>query len=156
MNTSEPTIEIVSQDALGIKEIPPNSSSLPKHVEGKARKTRPNAFAPGVESTKTKASVNYLRLLGGTQLKDGRFRKCMVKTERLTIYHCDVAAYTKITVHNHVEEEFGYICRGAMSLDLDGESHVLYEGDSYFIPSDMPYALTALYISRVVKVLSKS
>ncbi len=40
-----------------------------------------------------------------------------------------------------------------MQLDLNGEEYFLYEGDSYFVPSNVPHALTAISASAVLKIL---
>ena len=56
-------------------------------------------------------------------------------------------------MHHHSEEQFGYICDGALELNIDGDKHVLYEGDSYFIPSQIPHALTAIYDAKVLRAL---
>ena len=95
----------------------------------------------------------YLRLLRGSEVADGRFRTCLVETERLKIYRSELVAYTKIGLDDHPEEQFGYICQGAMALEMNGENHLLYEGDSYFVPAHVPHTLTALYDSTLLKVM---
>ena len=77
----------------------------------------------------------------------------MVETPRFKIYHWEMLAYTKIPMHQHPEEQFGYVHDGALLLEFEGESHTLYEGDSYFIPSNMPHALTALYNTNSIRIL---
>jgi mannose-6-phosphate isomerase-like protein (cupin superfamily) len=154
MNTSETTIEIVTPDALGLDKTPHNPSPRPKHVEVKSKEKEWDGPTTLAASSKGEATVTYLQLLGGTAL-EGRIRKSMVETEHLRIYHCDLPAYTRISRTLCLESEFAYVCRGAMSLDLDGERHVLYEGDSCFIPLNVPHVLTALYNSQIVTVLSK-
>jgi mannose-6-phosphate isomerase-like protein (cupin superfamily) len=153
MHTSESTIDILTPDALGLDKTPHNTSSRPKHVEVKSKEKKSDGPTSPAASIKGEATVTYLQLLVGTAL-DGRIRKSMVETERLRIYHCDLPAYIKISRTLSLEAEFAYVCRGAISLDLDGEQHVLYEGDSCFIPPDVPHVLTALYNSQVITVLS--
>jgi hypothetical protein len=155
MNTSESAIDIVTPGALGLDKIPPNTRSSPKHVEVKSTEIKSDSSTSLAAPIKGDANVNYLQLLVGTTLNDGRIRKSMVETERLRIYHSDVLAYTRISRTLCLEAEFACVCRGAMTLDLAGENHVLYEGDSYFIPPNVPHILTAIYNSQVITVFSK-
>jgi quercetin dioxygenase-like cupin family protein len=41
---------------------------------------------------------------------------------------------------HHQGEDFVYIMHGSIELSIDGQIHILEEGDSFFFPSDLPHA----------------
>jgi uncharacterized RmlC-like cupin family protein len=41
---------------------------------------------------------------------------------------------------HHQGEDFGYVLQGSIELSIDGQIHVLEEGDSFCFPSDLPHA----------------
>jgi quercetin dioxygenase-like cupin family protein len=153
---THPSITDLSREPLSdisLDAIPPNPSSVPKHVVGKSTaNTRPDSASQTISVT-LKASVAHLGEVAEDDQEKGLLRKCMAETERLTVYHCNIFAYTQIPLHHHSEEQFGFICRGAIALDLNDERFILYEGDSYYIPSGVPHSYTALYDSKILKIM---
>lgn len=45
--------------------------------------------------------------------------------------------------HHHDGEEFGFIVQGCMVIEIDGETHVLNEGDSVYFRSSAPHQWTS-------------
>lgn len=156
MNTSESTIDKVSPESLDLDKIADNTGAHPKHVEVISKEQKANGPTSPAAAIKGEPSVTYLQLLEGTALDDGhRIRRSMVDTERLKIYHSEILEYTRISRTLATEAEFAYVCRGAITLEANGEAHVLYEGDSYFVPPNVPHVLTAIYNSQVMTVFAK-
>ena len=53
---------------------------------------------------------------------------------------------------NHDGEEMGYILEGELELEVDGKSHVLRQGDSFYFVSDRPHGYRNV-TGKVAKIL---
>jgi len=53
-------------------------------------------------------------------------------------------------VHAHPHEQFGYISRGRFELEEGGVKTVVGEGDTYYIPPNIPHGAVALEAGIIV------
>lgn len=49
-----------------------------------------------------------------------------------------------LPVHAHVHEQITYIAKGSFEFTLGEETKVVKQGDSIYIPGNMPHSVTAL------------
>ncbi|AOT71259.1 cupin domain-containing protein [Geosporobacter ferrireducens] len=52
--------------------------------------------------------------------------------------------------HTHVHEQISYIAKGSFQFTLGEETKVVKQGDSIYIPSNIPHCVTALEDAVVV------
>ena len=57
-------------------------------------------------------------------------------------------------IHTHPHEQVSYILKGSFELNLDGEKTVLKEGDTFYVPPELPHGVTALEEAEILDVFS--
>ncbi len=57
-------------------------------------------------------------------------------------------------VHDHAEEQFGYILKGSIEVTIGEEKAILNSGDSYFIPGGVPHQFRLMEDSVAIDVFS--
>jgi quercetin dioxygenase-like cupin family protein len=66
----------------------------------------------------------------------------LVAGARLSMQHFHVEAGASIPAHSHDHEQAGYVARGTLTFDVDGETHVVGAGESYVLPGGEPHAVS--------------
>ena len=66
-----------------------------------------------------------------------------VHGEQLTVAAVDLEPNVHVPEHRHVNEQVGFVTRGAVTMTVGGESRELGVGETYVIPSDIPHAAVA-------------
>lgn len=57
--------------------------------------------------------------------------------------------------HNHPQEQFGYVIRGALEITIDdGDKYMVEEGDSYVIPSNAYHKFKAVGEPEAIDVFT--
>ena len=74
--------------------------------------------------------------------------------ERMNVLHWNMADGSVIPLHDHPQEQFGYVIRGGFEMTIDGEVATLREGDAYFIPPNAPHTFTALGATEAIDVFN--
>lgn len=59
-----------------------------------------------------------------------------------------------VPVHQHPQEQTGYLVSGRLEFDIEGERFVAEPGDSWCLPSNQPHGATALDDCVVIEVFS--
>jgi len=52
----------------------------------------------------------------------------------------DIAPNADVPTHTHENEQAGRVLSGSFKLIIDGQEHILKEGDHYLIPSNVPHS----------------
>ena len=73
---------------------------------------------------------------------------------RLNALHWRTPAGTVSPIHDHPEEQFGYILEGSFEVTIGSETRLLKVGDCYFIPGGVPHQFRMLEDSVVVDIFS--
>jgi len=68
--------------------------------------------------------------------------------------HWQTPKGTVSPVHDHVEEQFGYILKGSIEVTIGEEKAILNAGDSYFIPGGVPHQFRLMEDSVALDVFS--
>ncbi len=74
--------------------------------------------------------------------------------KRLNVLHWDMADKSIVPLHQHPEEQFGYVIKGGFEMIIGEETAVLKAGDSYFIPSNIPHKFIAKGETEAIDVFS--
>lgn len=74
--------------------------------------------------------------------------------ESLTVLHWDMADKSTVPVHQHPEEQFGYVIKGGFEMVIGDETAILKEGDSYFILPNVPHKFIAIGDTEAIDVFS--
>jgi quercetin dioxygenase-like cupin family protein len=56
--------------------------------------------------------------------------------------------------HRHIHEQVSYIAAGGFEFTIEGEMHVVRQGDSVYIPSDAEHGCRALEDSVIVDIFT--
>ncbi len=56
--------------------------------------------------------------------------------------------------HTHPHEQVSYLAKGKMEFTLNGETRIVEEGDSIYIPSNAPHGTVALTDAVIVDIFS--
>ena len=67
----------------------------------------------------------------------------VVNGDRMTLAAVDLAPNVKVPEHHHENEQLGFVLRGTLVFNIDGDSRELRAGDTYAIPSHVPHNVVA-------------
>lgn len=68
--------------------------------------------------------------------------------------HWQTPKGTTSPVHDHPEEQFGYILKGSFEVTIGDKKELLKAGDCYFIPGGMPHQFHMIEDSVAIDVFS--
>jgi quercetin dioxygenase-like cupin family protein len=91
---------------------------------------------------------NYHEIVAGVKLKT------LVHGERTHFTEVRFVKGALIPMHQHPQEQTGYMVRGALCFTVGGEVKVARPGDSWNIASNVPHAAEAIEESVVIEVFS--
>jgi quercetin dioxygenase-like cupin family protein len=63
-------------------------------------------------------------------------------------------AGARLPLHQHPQEQTGYLVRGRLALTIAGETRELGPGDSWCVPADAPHQALALEECLAIEVFS--
>ncbi|MDR1663866.1 MAG: cupin domain-containing protein [Clostridiales bacterium] len=74
--------------------------------------------------------------------------------KNMNVFHWNMADGSVVELHDHPEEQFGYVIRGGFEIRLNGQKTVIGEGDAYFIPPDAPHSFTAVGETEAIDIFT--
>ncbi len=89
-----------------------------------------------------------------TSVGDGVTRKILGTGGSLMMVEVTFKAGGVGSVHTHPHEQVSYIAKGSFEFTLNGESRVVSEGDSIYVPSDAPHGTVALTDAVIVDIFT--
>lgn len=72
----------------------------------------------------------------------------------LNAVHWNIPDGDVVPPHQHPQEQFGYVIKGALELTVDGQPLLVGEGDSYLIPSNALHGFRARGVTEAIDVFS--
>ena len=84
----------------------------------------------------------------------GVVRRTLNSGDRTTLIEVTLAEGAVVPGHTHPHEQIGYVAKGRVRFDIDGEERELQAGDSYLIPGGLPHVVMALEPSVCIDVFS--
>ena len=88
------------------------------------------------------------------ELGKGILFQYLGKGSHMNVFHWNMDAGSVVALHNHPEEQFGYVIKGGFEILLDGEVYVLNQGDAYFIPPDAMHSFIAIGDTEAIDVFA--
>jgi quercetin dioxygenase-like cupin family protein len=88
------------------------------------------------------------------EMVPGVWRRTLSWGERLMVCQVTLEEGTVVPAHRHPHEQITYVIEGALSMEVEGQTHVLRAGDSLLFPSDVEHGATALQRTLVVDTFS--
>ncbi len=84
----------------------------------------------------------------------GVVRRTLNSGDRTTLVEVTMAEGAAVPDHSHPHEQIGYVARGRVRFEIDGDQRELQAGDSYLVPADAPHSVTALDPSVCIDIFS--
>ena len=84
----------------------------------------------------------------------GVVRRTLNSGDRTTLIEVTLAGGAVVPSHTHPHEQVGYVARGRVRFEIDGEARELRAGDSYLVPGGASHEVTALEPSVCIDVFS--
>jgi quercetin dioxygenase-like cupin family protein len=72
----------------------------------------------------------------------------------MNVFHWNMANGSVVALHQHPEEQYGYVIRGGFEITINEEKYRINAGDAYFIPPDQKHAFTALGDTEAIDVFA--
>ena len=85
---------------------------------------------------------------------EGATRKVLAHSENLMIVEVTFEKDADGAPHSHPHEQASYVAEGEILFRLNGEEHRMKQGDSVYIPGDLPHCLRALTPAVVIDVFT--
>lgn len=74
--------------------------------------------------------------------------------DSMNALHWQTPKGTVSPMHDHIEEQFGYILKGSIEVTIGEKMALLNTGDSYFIPGGVPHQFKLIEDSVAIDVFS--
>lgn len=74
--------------------------------------------------------------------------------QRVNALHWNMADQSVVPLHQHPEEQFGYVIQGGFEIKLDDKIYQLHAGDAYFIPPNAWHSFVALGETEAIDVFN--
>jgi quercetin dioxygenase-like cupin family protein len=80
----------------------------------------------------------------------GLTRRTLAQGKSMMVCEFVFDAHVTIPIHSHPHEQVGYLVKGQVEMNIDGEKYELVKGDSYCAPSNVPHGAHTLKPSVIV------
>lgn len=95
-----------------------------------------------------KVSTGYTEKIPGLNLKT------LVHGEKTSFTEMILQKGTVVPMHNHIHEQTGYLVKGRLQFNIDGEEIIAEEGDCWNIASNVMHSAEALEETILIEVFS--
>ena len=92
--------------------------------------------------------------LDWTELGGGLRRKILGYDDHLMMVCVDFQKDAIGALHSHEHRQVTYIVKGVFEVTIGGEKKILREGDSFFVPPNIPHGVVALEEGRLIDVFT--
>jgi len=100
------------------------------------------------ENVKNKGDVQPIKFLKGV------YRRTLVFDDNLMMCHFILSKNAEIPLHNHKENQIGYIIKGKLKFMTEHRNFICKEGDSYIFESNEKHGAVILEDSEVIDVFN--
>lgn len=91
---------------------------------------------------------------GYIEVSTGIKRKTLVYGNKTLLTEYKLLKGNQLPVHNHAEEQTGYVVSGHIILSIDGERHEMKSGDSWAIPGNIRHGAEIIEDSIIIDIFS--
>ncbi len=80
----------------------------------------------------------------------GLVRRTLAQTKSVMLTEFTFNAHVEIPIHTHPHEQVGYVVKGHVEMNIDGQTFELKEGDSYSASANVPHGAFTLEPTIIV------
>ena len=84
----------------------------------------------------------------------GLWRRTLSYGQRLMVVQVTLEEGVVVPVHRHPHEQITYVIEGRLSMEVEGQTHVLGAGDSLLLPGDAEHGARAIERTLVIDIFS--
>jgi len=84
----------------------------------------------------------------------GVIRQYLGEGEKMNAQHWNMADKSVVKMHQHSQEQFGYVIKGGFKMIVGKETTELKAGDAYFIPAGVLHEFVAVGETEAIDVFS--
>ena len=84
----------------------------------------------------------------------GIFMQVLGFGEKMNVLHWNMEDGSIVELHDHPEEQFGYVIKGGFEMLIGGDNFTIGTGDAYFIPPNTPHRFVATGDTEAIDVFS--
>ncbi|MFB0535296.1 MAG: cupin domain-containing protein [Anaerolineae bacterium] len=84
----------------------------------------------------------------------GLWRRTLSYGQQLMVVQVTLEEGVVVPVHRHPHEQITYVIEGRLSVELEGQTHVLGAGDSLLLPGDAEHGARAIERTLVIDTFS--
>ena len=88
------------------------------------------------------------------EMVPGVRRRVLSYGQRLMVVQVTLEEGAVVSVHSHPHEQITYIIEGRLSMEVEGQTHVLGPGDSLLLPGGVEHGATVIERTLVVDTFS--
>lgn len=74
--------------------------------------------------------------------------------KNINAVHWNFEDGAEIDLHQHSQEQFGYVIQGSLEVTIGDECVLLQAGDAYFIPANVPHRFIARGVTEAIDVFT--
>ena len=86
------------------------------------------------------------------ELNPGVMFQYLAKGKEMMVYHWNMADGSKVEMHTHDSEQFGYCISGGFIIVEDGKEYRIGAGDAYIIPANVPHSFVAVGDTEAIDI----
>ena len=94
----------------------------------------------------------YHDKLAKKELNPGVIFQYFAKGQEMMVYHWNKADGSKVEMHTHESEQFGFCIKGGFKIIEDGKEYEIGAGDAYIIPPNVPHSFIAVGDTEAIDV----
>jgi len=84
----------------------------------------------------------------------GVLRQDYALGQNLNVLHWNIADGGEVKLHQHPQEQFGYVISGGFKMNIGKETKTISAGDGYVIPPNVPHSFVAVGETEAIDVFS--
>ena len=98
--------------------------------------------------------ICYHEKIEKKDLGDGVLFQYLGIGENMNVFHWNMADKSVVPLHQHPEEQLGYVIKGGFEIKMGDETFILKAGDAYFIPPNALHSFVAIGETEAIDVFS--
>jgi quercetin dioxygenase-like cupin family protein len=88
------------------------------------------------------------------EIQPGVLLQQLGRAVNINAVHWDFEDGRVVALHEHTQEQFGYIIKGQLKVTIGDETAVLGAGDCYFVPANTPHMFISIGETEAIDVFT--
>lgn len=85
---------------------------------------------------------------------EGVVRQDLCNGDHLNVLHWNMEDGSEVKLHQHTQEQFGYVIKGGFKMLIGDEEAILKAGDAYFVPANVSHSFVAIGETEAIDVFT--